>query len=49
MDGNETTRLVSDLMATAGNEHERRAIAELADAGLFDDQDFRRRWCDRRF
>ena len=42
MDGNEEARLVSDLMATAPNEHERRAIAELADAGLFDDEHFRR-------
>lgn len=42
MDGNEAARLVSDLMASAGNDHERRAIAELADVGLFDDAHFRR-------
>lgn len=43
MDGKEVARLVSDLMVAAGNEHERRAIAELADVGLFDDLDFRRK------
>ena len=42
MDGREVARLVSDLMVAAGNEHERRAIAELADVGLFDDWHFRR-------
>ena len=36
------TEVVSGLLATAGNEHERRAIAELADAGLFADRHFRR-------
>jgi hypothetical protein len=43
MNGNEAARLVSDLMASAGSDHERRAIAELADVGLFDDLDFRRK------
>lgn len=38
----DTAELVSGLMASAGTEHERRAIAELADVGLFEDEHFRR-------
>ena len=42
-DEKDTAELVSGLMATAATDHERRAIAELADVGLFDDPDFRRK------